>query len=228
MKTSFPKKKSNIRKGIFGNSGFTLIEILVATAISTVILLLIYSAHTSITTAIHRLTGVADFYENINLALKRIDRDISCSYFSRQNRELNFISESNYDSPHDGRLNFVTIDNKELNMIVSLKEPFPKSDVKEVGYYLKADEEISGLNFLMRREENHYDDEPESGGMSDIVLENVIDILFEFKKGNDWTNQWDSREHQRFPRAVRTTLRVKNYNEKDEEFIFISYINLRK
>ncbi|RPI92205.1 MAG: prepilin-type N-terminal cleavage/methylation domain-containing protein, partial [Spirochaetales bacterium] len=47
------------RRGSFlGWAGFTLIEVIVATALSSVILLIVYSAHRSIMTSIFDLTGV--------------------------------------------------------------------------------------------------------------------------------------------------------------------------
>lgn len=229
MKMMYFKKIVNIiREDIFSDSGFSLIEVLVAIAISSVILLLIYSVHSSITLAIHNFTGVADFYENVDLAINRIDRDISCSYFNRNNKKLCFIGECDNNTPYNGKLNFVTVDYKDFFMLINPKEQYHRSDIREVGYFLEPDDEIQDLFYLMRREENHYDDDPESGGESSILLENVVDLKFEFRKGNDWTNNWDSREHQRFPKTIRTTLKVRNYSEKDEEFIFISYINLKK
>ncbi|MDY6934339.1 MAG: type II secretion system protein GspJ [Spirochaetota bacterium] len=229
MKLSFYYKLNRIlREGISNNSGFSLIEILVATAVSSVILLMIYSAHRSITFAILELTGVADFYEGINLAINRIDRDISCAYFHRNNKKLCFIGESDYDSPGEGKLNFVTIDHKEFSMFISPKEECRISDVREIGYYLEADNEIDGLFFLIRREENHYDDDPESGGDKSILLENVVRIKFEFNQRNKWIENWDSRDNKRFPKAVRTTLNVRNYRGNEEEFIFVSNINLKR
>ncbi|MDY6967793.1 MAG: type II secretion system protein GspJ [Spirochaetota bacterium] len=216
------------RASLANNSGFTLIEMLIATAISSIILLMIYSAHRSISFAINELTGIADFYENINLTINRIDRDISCSLFSRDNKKLCFIGESDIDSIGLGKLNFVTVDHKKKSILADPSWEYPISDVKELGYYLKEDEEIDGVFLLMRREENHYDDDPETGGEENLLLENVVDIQFEFKERNTWTRRWDSTDHHKFPMAVRTTLKVKNYRGNDEEFVFISYINITK
>ena len=215
-------------EGILSDSGFSLVEIIFATAISSVVLLMIYSAHRSISFAIQELTGVADFYENLNLTISRIDRDISCSYFKRDNKKLCFIGESGYDTPGEGKLNFVTVDHKAFSILVDSKVEYHLSDIHEVGYFLEEDKEVPGLFLLMRREENHYDDDPEAGGEKSIVLENVVDLQFEFKRRRNWTNKWDSREHNKFPKSVKTTLKVRNYRGNEEEFVFISYINLKK
>jgi len=77
----------------------------------------------------------------------------------------------------------------------------------------------------MRREEHHYDDQPESGGKESIMLENVTDIRFEFRQRNTWTDTWDSRKYRKFPSAIRVTLKLKNFRGNEEVFIFTSYIN---
>jgi type II secretion system protein J len=217
---------NKIKEGFLNNSGFSLIEIIVATAVSSVILLMIYSAHRSIMSAIHDLTGVADFYENINLAIYRMDRDLSCAYFNKSNKNLSFIGENDRGSVSSGKLNFVTIDHEDLLLTIDPKKETHRSDVREVGYFLREDKDVQNLYHLVRREENHYDNMPEEGGRESILLENVVDIKFEFSLRNDWTDKWDSRKYNRFPRAVRVTLKAKNYRGTDEEFTFITYLNL--
>jgi type II secretion system protein J len=220
--------KDKLRRLLFNESGLSLFEMLVAVTISSLILIMVYSSHRSVTKAIYQLTGIADFYENVNLATQRIDKDISCAYFTRNNKNVSFIGEGNYEFPFNAKLSLTTIDHSGFSMLSDVKTPFPKSDVKEVGYSLLEDEKIPGLYFLVRREENHYDDEPESGGDDNIILENVVDINFEYLRGNDWTNKWDSRETKRYPNLVRTTLKLKNYNNEEEEFIIISKTNMNR
>ncbi len=206
--------------------GFTLFEVLVGLAISSLILIMVYSSHTSISNAVYQMTGIADFYENSNLALGRIDKDISCAYLNRNNKNIILSGNNNFEYPFNGRLNFVSVDHQELSVLSDTRKPYPKSDVKEIGYSLMPDKKVPGLFFLSRREKRHFDDEPESGGESDILLENVVDIKFEFRRGNAWTNSWDSRQNNQFPRFIRTTLKVRNYNRQEEEFVFISKINM--
>ncbi len=210
------------------SSGLTLFETVVGVALSSLILIMVYSSHRSITKAIYQLTGIADFYENVNLSLRRIDKDLSCVFFNRDNKKINFIGKSNYEFPYRGKLDFISIDHQEFFMLSDPKHTYPKSDIKEVGYFLKQDNKIQDLYFLIRREESHYDDDIESGGENNIILENVVDLKFEFRKGNDWTNNWDSRENSVFPKFVKTTLKVRNYSKEDEEFVLISKIGIDK
>lgn len=208
-----------------GDRGFSLLEVIIATAVSSVILLMVYSAHRSIMAAIYDLTGVADFYENVGLAVQRIDKDISYIFHSRFNNRVQFIGSNDFGDRSNGRIQFVSSEYAEQVLLASPKAQYPKSDIREVGYYLRQDREKPGLYNLMRREENHYDEDPETGGDESVLLENVVDIKFDFRQQNEWTDKWDTREHRRFPQAVKTTLKVKNYRGVDEDFIFLSYVN---
>ncbi len=199
---------SNKFQHIFNNEGFSLIEVIVATAVSSVILLMVYSAHRTIIKAANDLTQVAEYYERVNLALWRLNREISCAYINKNNKQICFISENNRGAPFFGKINFVTIDYQDMYTGGDIKKGFPFSDIREVGYSAKPDTDNPELIYLMRREDRSYDEEPEMGGRESIVLENVVDLKFEFKMRNDWVDSWDSRKLNKFPEAVKTTLKV--------------------
>ncbi len=208
--------------------GFSLIEMIVAMAVSSIILIMVYSAHRSIMTATGELTKVAAFYERVGLAIMMIDRDISCAYTNRSNKDVCFIAENNTGEPYRGKLNFVTIDHRDFAISGDPAREVRQSDVHEVGYYMKARRDHPDQYMLMKREERSYDKEPEEGGRESLFLDHVTDIKFEFKLRNTWSNSWDSRRHRKFPIAVRTSLKLKNYHGEDEDFVFISYITMAK
>ncbi len=208
-----------------GWDGFSLIEVIVATAVSSVILLIVYSAHRSIMTSIFDLTGVAEFHENISLAVQRMDRDLSYAYAQKFNERVCFIGENRMGQTADGRLDFVTTDFSRESISLNPKKQNPASDIYEVGYRLRPDREVPGVFQLVRRHDLHYDDDPLGGGTEDAMLDNVTDLKFEFWLRNEWTDKWDSREAKKLPQAVRTTLRVKNYRGTVEDFVFVSYVN---
>jgi len=213
-----------LRHQIKNNSGFTLLEILIASAIATIILVMVNTSYRSIMTSIKDISGYAEFYENINLVFSRIDRDLSNMYLNRKNNNICLVADTVEDSP---RINFVTADHQDMNITGNIKKTYPKSDIREVGYFLKDDPLTNGLKFLIRREGLHFDDDPLAGGEENIILENVESIKFEFRKRKDWVDHWDTREVRRFPGAVKTTLKVKNYRNIEEEFVFITLINLK-
>ncbi len=206
------------------NSGFTLIEITVATAIASFIMVLLYSSYQSTFKSIKRMSGHAEFYENINLTVSKINRDISNAYFNRDNRDISLVGELVGDY---STLNFVTVNHGDYNIRGDMKTASPYCDIREVGYYLKEDPEYRDLYLLIKREDIHFDDEPEAGGVENVLMVNVKELNFEFREQNDWTDRWDSRDDYKFPEAIRTTLVVKNYNNREEKFVFISTTNIK-
>ena len=214
-----------IKKIFQSESGFTLIEVMTATLISSLILVMSYAAYDTIIKTIMNVSGYSEFYENINLALMRIDRDISNIYYRPDNPDTVVVAEGEKD-----RLlfAFLTADAKEFNIIGDPSQPNHQSDVVKIGYLLKKDENIPDLYTLIRRHDNYFYDSPLEGGTESVILYNVTDLTFEFRSGNDWTKRWDSRDTKRFPTAVRTTLKVKDYNENEETFILISFVNLNQ
>lgn len=199
-------------KHLTKNEGFTLIEMLVATAVSSVILVMVYTAYASIIKSVNQGKIASQYFEEINMIIRRIDSDLLNTYWNENSKNINFISTVEGNS---SRLNFVTGEFKNNRMILSVKDNFPSSDIHEIGYYLKIDSK-TGKNNLIRRSEVHYDDSPLDGGTEEVILDNVDSIKFEFKYRSDWTVSWDSREQKRLPSGIKTTLVVVDiYNQKD-------------
>ncbi len=204
------------------NDGFTLVEMLVATAISSVILVMVYTAYASIIKSVNQGKVVSQYYEKINMAIRKIDSDILNTYWTENSKNLNFISTVEGNS---SRLNFVTGEFKSNRMILSIKENSPSSDIHEVGYYLKIDSK-TGKNDLIRRSEIHYDSSPLVGGTEEVILSNVDSIKFDFKYRSDWIDTWDSTEKKRLPSGVKTTLVVIDSSNKKETYEIFTLCNM--
>ncbi|MBN2434323.1 MAG: prepilin-type N-terminal cleavage/methylation domain-containing protein [Spirochaetes bacterium] len=216
-------------KRLKSNEGFTLLELLVAVTISSIVMMMIYGANRTIMFAIHDMSGIADFYENTNMAIRRMDRDLSCTLQDRYNKELFLVGENNPYPPYMGRINMVTVVKSEIYVAGSYSEPAFNSDIKEISYFLKPDPSYPDMFFLMRKESIEYnkDDENKPQGIDSILLENVIDMRIEYTedKINDWSQNWDSRDRNRFPFGIRVTLTLRNYRGQDEIFTFTSLLN---
>ncbi len=209
---------------IRSENGFTLLEILVATAISALIMAMLSTSFKSIITSIEDMTGYTEFYENLNMAIYRIDKDISNTYFTIENKNLCFISET---IGANSVINFVSVIHNDINLRFDITKEYHYSDIREVGYSLLPGADRKGEMKLIRRESPHFDKDPEKGGESNILLNNVTGLIFEFKSGNDWVKKWDTRINSKIPEAVRTTLILKNYKNATEEFLFISFIKMK-
>ena len=74
----------------------------------------------------------------------------------------------------------------------------------------------TGTRDLARREATIIDMEPTTGGVSQILVENVIDFELSYLDGatGDWLDHWDSAAEQfeRLPRYVRIELAIARSN----------------
>lgn len=216
----------SIRGRLSGNAGFTLIEILVATAIASIILVMAYASYQSIFNSIKRSIGRAEFYENVNLALMKIDQDLSNTYYTKSNKNINFVCENDRGN---SRIDFAAVMHSDMILSGSSKMPVRMSDIRGVGYYLREAKNTQGLFHLIKSEKfNYWEDEPNTGGEESLLLPNVVSLKFEFQKGNDWEDNWDSRQNNLFPKSVKTTLVVKNYQAVEEKFMFVTLMNIKE
>jgi len=202
--------------------GFTLIEMLVATAVSSIILLMIYTAYSSVIRSINYAKSASAYYEELNFALKRIDGDIANLYWKSDIKNLNFISAEEAGS---SILNFVTAEHRDYRLVYNLKEQVPVSDIHEVGYYLKKNPNSDSFD-LIRRSDISYDETPIAGGTEEVLLKNVKSLNFEFKYRSDWTPSWDSREVKRIPGVVRTRILLLNPSGNKETYEFLTIPNI--
>ena len=209
-------------KNIYDNRGFTLIEMLVAVTVSSVILLMVYTAYSSVIKSVNYGKTNSSYYERLNFALRRINTDISNLYWQSDRKNLNFICTLKSGS---SILNFITAEHRDLKMLYNLKDQVPVSDVHEVGFYLKKSSDKDSFE-LIRRCSIGYDDSPEEGGSEEILLKNVKSLKFQFKYRSDWTPEWDSRETKRIPSIIKTVIEVYSPSEKTDVYEFISLPNI--
>lgn len=209
-------------KILYDNRGFTLIEMLVAATVSSVILVMVYTAYSSVIKSVNYGKTYSAYYENLNFALRRIDTDISNLYWKEEQKNLTLICTEQGGS---SVLNFITAEHRESKMLYNLKDQVPVSDVHEVGFYLKKSPDSDSFD-LVRRYSIGYDDSPLAGGSEEILLENVKSLKFEFKYRSDWTPQWDSRETKRIPAVVKTAITVYTPSKSTEHFEFLSIPNI--
>jgi prepilin-type N-terminal cleavage/methylation domain-containing protein len=218
---------NNIIRILRTGDGFTLIEIMVALAIGTLIMIMVHSAHRSVLISVRSVTENTQFHENVNLAVRRMTRDIECAVISPDNKFIQFKGENQITPPKRGSISFVTVNRSENMISGDLRSEYRQTDVKSVQYYLRPDKKYQGLFFLMRIDKNLYDTKndddnssPSTPKFESLLLENVIDMEFEFSAGTDWNSKWEM--NNALPTAIRTTIKVKDFKGKDQTFIFLA------
>lgn len=195
-----------------GRRGFTLLEIIVAVAITAAIGATIAAAFTSGFRAKELVESEAEQYRGLRTTLDRMVREISAAFVSDRYDVRRYRDQSerptNFIGSRD-RLVFTSLAHQRL--YADAKE----SDQMVVEYSVKTSTKKSAHSQqdLMRRENpNVYgEDKMERGGLEDVLLEDVKRVEFSYWDSDqkDWVNDWDTRKLEKksiLPTRVRITL----------------------
>lgn len=211
--------------------GFTLVEIMLAVALLSIIVTVMYSAFHTMGRIVRRTERTKGAYQAARLIMSRMRQDLACAYFSPVRDNFVFRGEDIAGADGDAdALSFVT-----TGHVISGRD-MPEGDLAEVSYYI--DEENPGI--LVRREDVSPDDELESGGVLDILGENVVSLNFAYyspmqerrrraresttdqdetqEDEDTWKDEWDPDETPYLPRAVKIDLSLLNEEGEVEDF----------
>ena len=192
--------------------GFTLVELLVATAVLTFISLLIYGAFSGLQRSKDGVTRINDRYHEGRGALQRIAFDLQAAYLSAHvplDRsqavvQTGFVAESG--SPAD-KLSFNAFVNRRLD------ENVRQSDQAEISYSGAAVKGQSGVIDLLRRLDPSPDLEPEEGGRVEVLATDIdlLDLQYLDPLTGLWQERWDTTQAltgqpNRLPLQVKVTL----------------------
>jgi len=185
-------------------AGFTLLEIVISITILVVILAIIYETFNSSMEAYTAVTSRGDAYGQARLMLSRMSEEIGSIYFSGDNPNTGLLGEDKDedDLPSDS-LHFTTL--SHVRWVKDSRE----SELCEVGYYLEADREAE-KSFLLRREDWNVDGTFEEGGIPLEVAEAVEGLNFRYYDGEEWVDDWDSKERNGLPKAIEVVLLMKD------------------
>lgn len=188
--------------------GFSLIELVIAMAITATIAVMTIGAFRGVDRAKQLARSQGDRYSAARLALTRLSREVSMAFLSDnfdQNRYRNervtlFVGR-------ETELLFTTMAHQRLYRDVK------ESDQSVVGYVLEADPENSGEQALFRREKPRLDDEPDRGGRKDLVADHLTSFRIRYwdTKRNDWAREWTTKsvDHaNELPSLVRFELEI--------------------
>jgi general secretion pathway protein J len=193
----------------------TLVEIMVATAIISVIAVLVYSAIGQTVRTKQRVEAQTDRIQAITAALERMTREMSMAYVSAQfnsNPALVVVRTCfvGQDRGSGDRLDFTSFSHQRLYRDAH------ESDQNELSYFLATnpDRDHGGRRVLARREQSRIDDDPQHGGEIVVALEDVeeFDLSYLDPMTMEWVTSWDSTQYtgqmNRMPAQVKIVMRV--------------------
>lgn len=166
-------------------AGFTLVEIMVATAVLAMVGVIIYGAMTASVRGRQVAYRLQERYQTARIALSRMLRDLESAYISKH-RNLEKYPKTLFRGRRD-RVDFTYLGH------LRVAEGARESDQGAVSYYLASDpDDPRGKKALFRREKVPIDDRPEKGGVVQKLAEGVKELEFEYwdPEDQDWKDDW--------------------------------------
>ncbi len=201
------------------NSGFTLIEVLLAVFIGSIVVGVLYASFFQIIKAKEKTEEELELYHEARVVFSRLTRDLS-TVFPRGDL---FAESAGVPYPYflgaqDG--DFGSVRFTSLSRRPSTQKG--ESDQTEVTYYLQGIEN-SDLYALMRRDNPRIG--TENGGTEYPISERVAGFYLNYigsanpvEGVEDIITEWDSSAIGSLPRAVNVTLVMRGPRGEDHEF----------
>lgn len=215
--------------------GFTLAEVVVSAAILAMMGTLVAGTFGRAMDARDHAERIADRYNQIRAAMLRMSREIQMAFLS----EHRWCEEPRTRTIFKGsgasggmRLDFTSFSHYKLNADAN------ESDQNEISYFIGRDPEPEpdgefNVNHLLRREQSRIDEEPDDGGIVQVLCEDVTSLSFEFydAKEDRWEDEWDTTDSDyrgRMPMFVAIKLKAKGSDGKEEQFVTKTRVFLKK
>jgi general secretion pathway protein J len=203
--------------------GFTLMEVMIAVAITAMIGVLIASSFTSSFRAKELVEGEAGNYRMLRGAANRMCREIGAAFVSDR------YDVKRYRDQYDRPTNFIGA--RDRLLFTSLAHERLYTDAKEsdqmvVEYSVKSstDRQARGRRDLVRRENPIIDEKMDRGGTEDVLFEGIRQLEFAYWDSDkkEWLNEWDTRRTDKksiLPTRVKITIRALDENDREVRYI---------
>ncbi len=185
------------------DKGFTLFEILVAIALSALLLVIVYSTYFSIARSIDGAMGTQELLETGRILLEMVKRDLRGISGTR----FPFVAGvDEVDGKMVSNVIFVTSTPNSTN-------PFTWS---KVGYALIEDRQRQWV-FVKKTVKNPGDDLDQLGSVFEVTRL-VSSFRLAFFDGAQWVEKWDSRSTGKLPKQVRITVELSDEQKHVQTF----------
>ncbi len=186
-------------------TGFTLVELMLAILILAIMMTIIYGVVVSTVEAAHRVEEVTASSEIGPALLTQIRADLEGAFLPKDGEFFVASSRPNGGFSRD-RIDFVS------SVIAygpenELEEPRFHT-INEVGYQVLESKTEVGVGILYRREDYFIDAEPLKGGHLVELFDRVRSFRLQFYDGEQWRNDWNSKTQKGLPKAVKVELRI--------------------
>lgn len=193
-------------------SGFTLIEVLVAVAVAAVLLTTVYGVFGSVSGAKEQVERDAEIYHLARVLCDRLGREIRGTYWRRDAEETVFVGSL------DG-------DQSTLELTTTAASPLGASaaGIAHIDYRLREDLFEGQRRWrLLRREASLFatDFDRQDGQR---LSEAVRTFALRYFDGGSWVEEWDAAERGALPRLVEIRLGIL---DGDRPLSFVTVVDV--
>jgi general secretion pathway protein J len=196
--------------------GFTLVELMIAAAITAFIGLVVAGSFAQVDRASQIVRDQQERASAVRLALSRMEREIAMAFLSEHYDRARFRDRPTLFKGQEDELLFTTMAGQRLYRDAR------ESDQEVVEYLVERDP-VSGEEALFRRVKVHLDDEPDRGGRKDLVADHVTKLSLRYwdRKRKEWVREWSTRSSERMnelPPRVKIGLEVQQADGTRETY----------
>jgi general secretion pathway protein J len=202
--------------------GFTLMEVMVAVAITAGMGAMVAMAFSSGFKAREVVEKDAEHYRQLRVAMARMEREIGAAFVSDR------FDAKKYRDQNDRPTNFVGQRDKLLFSTLShqrLYQDAKESDQAVVEYTVESSQDREARNRvdLMRRENPVLGEHMDRGGTKDVLFEGIKRLEFSYwdTDRKEWVDEWDTRRVEKkslLPTRVKIAITALDENGKETRY----------
>jgi general secretion pathway protein J len=203
---------------VFSKKGFSLLELLIAVAIMSIVMLALYGTFFSVLNSQSRIEKELEWVRELRRFLDVFSSEIQSSFYKDGNSRTIFIGEKK--GSHRRPVSSIGFTNFTH---AAVKDGRPVSDMMAVEYFVEENPE--GMLTLYKKIWNPYDGDKKHGFKVEI-LGDIEGFEVSYLNGKDWAKAWDSSLEKKLPDAVKVAIAVKDRGEV-REFSTIARTRIR-
>ncbi len=198
---------SDTRTNARAPHGFTLIEVLLAIAISAAVMVVVATSFIGILQAREKVNDQTESTEAGARILNLLQRDLEGLWYYNIKKNKVLLGRN-----HDiagfaaDKIDFLT-STDAANFVLDTTERSQKPSICEVGYWLKPNAETAGLMELWRREDPLVDDDLTTQGTFQLVHDRIrsFNITYYQTLGHsaEELNDWDASVADQLPKVIK-------------------------
>jgi general secretion pathway protein J len=180
-------------------AGFTLLEVLVALTVATIVLGAVYGIFTGISSAKQQLDQDSEGFHQARVLFGRIAKEIRSTYFVTGRKDTFFRGGLD-----DNRHFFLDLTTTVTSPVLPVA-----SGISRVRYEMRSDPDLPPDLLLLVRQERALLPGSEAGEMENRLTSGVHAFRLRFFDGTDWQEEWDTSLLKKLPEMIELYVEIE-------------------